>query len=334
MVDPVRLGLLGAGRMGSFHARALAGCEFVRVVDVFDTRRVAGESAARLLDANVHDTIEGLMRSTDAEAWLIATPTPTHSDLVSNALSNGLHVLCEKPLSLRAEDHEHLGVMATEKGLVLQVGFWRRFAAPWARARESVIEGAIGEPLMLRLAQWDANPPPPAFCDPKVSGGMAIDCGVHEYDLAEWLTGRRVERVTTRNLRLVEARLGDAGDVDNLVALLDLQGGAVATVDLTRNARYGDDVRTEILGSDGALLIESLPRGKASLATSKGISVVAGSEVDDVQLDGVVEQTRAFSLAVRGGEPELPGARESGRAVAIGRAVQEAALVDHPVSIG
>lgn len=333
MTDPVRLALLGAGRMGSFHARALAGCDFARVVDVFDTRREVAESAAAPLKANAHDKIEDLMQSTDAEAWLIVTPTPTHPGLVSSALSNGMHVLCEKPLSLHTEEHERLGAMAGEKGLVLQVGFWRRFSAPWARAKELIIEGAIGEPLMLRLAQWDADPPPPAFCDPLVSGGLAIDCGVHEYELAEWLTGRRVERATARNLPLVEVELAQVGDVDNLVALLDLQGGVAATVDLTRNSRYGDDVRTEILGSDGAILIESFPGGRARLATSGGISVVAGSEVDDVQMDGVVEQARAFAVAVRGGKLDLPGARESARAVAIGRAVQEAASTNRPVLI-
>ena len=142
--------------------------------------------------------------------------------------------------------------LARDQGRVLQVGFWRRFAPPWRTAKERIDAGEIGTPVYVRLAQWDGDPPPASFCDPAVSGGLAIDCGVHEYDLAEWLTGRRITRVSAWALPLVEPSVGEAGDLDNLLAVLELEGGAVATVDLTRNARYGDDVRTEILGSQGA----------------------------------------------------------------------------------
>ena len=80
------------------------------------------------------------------------------------------------------------------------------------------------------------------------AGVLAIDCGVHEYDLAEWFTGQRVVRVRAHAAPIVDRSLAEVGDVDNLVAVLELDGGAIATVDLSRNCRYGDDVRTELLG--------------------------------------------------------------------------------------
>jgi predicted dehydrogenase len=217
---------------------------------------------------------------------------------------------------------------------VLQVGFWRRFSPPWRAARECVVAGAIGTPLLVRLAQWDADPPPAAFCDPAVSGGLAVDCGVHEFDLAEWLTGRRVVRVSAWSLPLVDQQLAAVGDVDNLVAVLELDGGGVAMVDLTRNARYGDDIRTELLGSDGAVLIDALPVGRARIGTAAGMTDLAGSAADDVMGAGVAEQARSFAAAARGIAVETPGAAASVRATAIGRAVTEAAATGERIVIG
>ncbi len=177
--------------------------------------------------------------------------------------------------------------MAHARGLVLQVGFWRRFSPPWTAAKAVVDGGAIGTPLLVRLAQWDAAPPPASFCDPAVSGGLAIDCGVHEYDLAEWLTGRRVVSVTAWSLPIVDGGVAAVGDVDNLVAVLELDGGAVATVDLSRNARYGDDVRTEVLGSAGAVFVDLLPTGRARLGDGDGMRELAGSAADDAMAAGV-----------------------------------------------
>jgi scyllo-inositol 2-dehydrogenase (NAD+) len=186
--------------------------------------------------------------------------------------------------------------------------------------------------LLVRLSQWDADPPPAAFCDPTSSGGLAIDCGVHEFDLAEWLTGLEVTQVTARNLPLVDESLATVGDVDNLVAVLDLEGGAAATVDLSRNCRYGDDVRTEILGSEGAIFVDLLPTSRTRLATSAGIETIAASQVDDAFTAGVVAQAEVFAQVVRGEALDYPAAVASSRAVAIGLAVRQAA-VDGPQAL-
>ncbi|MGQ0849101.1 MAG: Gfo/Idh/MocA family oxidoreductase [Actinomycetota bacterium] len=326
MAAPVRLAVVGAGRMGAFHARTLSRMDGISVVAVVDQRidqanRVATEAAAAALDS-----VEHLQDLYHPDGWLIATPTPTHPAIVAKALENGAHVLCEKPLALDVQAGAALGAKAAALGRILQVGFWRRFSPPWRHAKAVVERGTIGRPVLVRLSQWDADPPPPEFCDPAVSGGLAIDCGVHEYDLAEWLTGCRVERVLARNLAIVDEALGAVGDVDNLAALIDLTGGAAAAVDLSRNGRYGDDVRTEILGSEGAIFIDSLPTGRARLATRDGIEVVAGSEVEDVTVAGIAGQALAFASAVGGGPTEIPGAEASNRAVSIGLAVQRSAI--------
>lgn len=324
MSDPVRLALVGLGRMGTVHAKALAALGEVTVVAVADTSSGALAAAALLFPA-----ARLLAEPADAldvdgvEACLLATPTPLHPAQVRAAIAAGLHVLCEKPLSLDPEQSLEIHEAATRAGRILQVGFWRRYAPPWRSAKEALDSGRIGSPLYLRFSQWDADPPPASFCDPAVSGGLAIDCGVHEYDLAEWLSGRRVVRVRAYAAPVVDRSLVAVGDVDNLVAVLELDGGAITTVDLSRNCRYGDDVRSEILGSNGALLIDLLPSGRARLGTSEGMIDLEGVGVDDVIATGVANQAAAFVAAIRGTGPAGPGALASARATLIGHAVRE-----------
>lgn len=318
--------------MGAVHARTIATSESVDIVAVADVDNSAAEAVAAEIGAAAYASPEELADSGEAEAWLIATPTTSHPEVVRLALDAGLHVLCEKPLALDPADSDALGAAAESRDRKLQVGFWRRFAPPWAVARELVARGAVGRPLLVRLSQWDADPPPAAFCDPTSSGGLAIDCGVHEFDLAEWLTGLEVTQVTARNLPLVDESLATVGDVDNLVAVLDLEGGAAATVDLSRNCRYGDDVRTEILGSEGAIFVDLLPTSRTRLATSAGIETIAASQVDDAFTAGVVAQAEVFAQVVRGEALDYPAAVASSRAVAIGLAVRQAA-VDGPQAL-
>lgn len=324
MAEPLRLVVLGAGRMGRVHARHLARCDDIRLVGVADTVESAAGDLAAELDVEAIEP-SSLPGRSDVAAWVIATPTTTHPEVVGTALESGVHVLCEKPLALDPATGLELGARSRSRGLVLQVGFWRRFSPPWAAAKRLLDAGAIGRPLMLRLSQWDADPPPPAFCRPEVSGGLAIDCGVHEFDLAEWLTGLAVERVMARDLPLVDPEIGAVGDVDNLVAILDLEGGVVATVDLSRNCRYGDDVRTEILGEEGAILVDLLPQGRTRLATAAGVETVPGSVVEDAMAAGVIEQARTFARLADGEQLAHPGAVDSSRAVELGLAVRHAA---------
>ncbi len=323
-VVPLPLAVVGTGRMGTVHARLLADHPSVELVAIVEPAVERGQALASELGVRHFAEATDLFEEELAAGVLIAAPTPTHPALVRQALEAGLPVLCEKPLALDPEDGEELAALAADGGLV-QVGFWRRFSPPWVAAREAIDSGAIGRPLMVRLSQWDAAPPPAEFCDPAVSGGLAIDCGVHEFDLAEWLTGERVERVIAWNLPIVDASVEVAGDVDNLVAVLDLSGGAVATVDLSRNSGYADDVRTEVLGEEGAVFIDLLPTGRARLGTSSGVADIPGSDAGDAMEAGLSAQVAAFARAVAGDDLDIPGPDDSNRAVAIGRAVQRAA---------
>ena len=332
-----RLGvaLIGLGRMGRVHAAALAKSETVEVVAVADPSEQAIEFARYLFPnaATFADYKEALTYD-QVEACLIASPTPLHPQMVRDALANGLHVLCEKPLALDTEVANELANLATNTNLVLQIGHWRRFSPPWATAKRLLESGAIGEPIMIRLSQWDANSPPASFCDVSVSGGLAIDCGVHEYDLAEWFFGSPVRAVRAWNLTLVEKSLAAVGDVDNLCAVLEFDNSRAAFVDLSRNCRYGDDVRTEILGSDGAIYVDLLPTGRTRLATKDGVLEVEGSQALDATAAGVENQIDSFVAEVSSrGSTDLPDGHSSARATQIGHAINLAAKTSDRIEV-
>lgn len=332
MSDQLRVAVVGVGRMGRIHARLVSDADDLDLVAVADADPVVAAHVAEQLGSEPTDPA-GLVDRDDVDAWVVATPTITHHRVVSAALEAGVHVLCEKPLTLDPAADLALGAAAREVGRILQIGYWRRFSPPWRSAKELVDAGAIGRPLYLRLSQWDADPPSPEFCRPEASGGLAIDCGVHEFDLAEWLTGGTVQAATGFGLPLVDPGIGGVGDVDNLLAVLDLSTGARATVDLSRNCRYGDDVRTEILGDDGAIFVEMFPTGRTRLATAAGVETVAGSEVDDAMAAGLIAQADAFRRRIAGEQIEHPGADASRRTIEIGRAVQASISSGHPVPV-
>ena len=331
----LKVALIGLGRMGRVHAAALVESATVEVVAVADPSPQSREFANTIFpSAAMFDNYEQALVNDRVEACVIASPTPLHPQMVRDALAHGLHVLCEKPLALDTKIADELATKATRANLVLQIGHWRRFSPPWATAKRLLDSGIIGTPIMIRLSQWDANSPPASFCDVTVSGGLAIDCGVHEYDLAEWFFGSPVRAVRAWNLTLVEKSLATVGDVDNLCAVLEFDDSRTAFVDLSRNCRYGDDVRTEILGSDGAIYVDLLPTGRTRLATKDGVVEVEGSQVADATAAGIQNQLDTFAreVSVRG-STDFAGGEASARSTQIGHAVNLAARTAERIEV-
>ena len=307
---PLRVAVVGLGRMGRFHLDVLDDVGAIDVVALAEPADGAlAAAAASRPSAATYREVAAALTHPDLEACIVASPTATHTAVVEAALGCGLHVMCEKPLALDPADADRLGRMAEAEGLVLQVGFWRRFSPPWSAAKAAIDAGQIGRPLFLRLAQWDADAPPASFCDPAVSGGLAIDCGVHEYDLAEWLTGRRVTGCGRGRCRSSTRQSAPPATSTTSLAVLRLDDGAMATVDLSRNARFGDDVRTEALGSAGAVFVDLLPTGRARLGDATGVHELPDSAAGDAMAAGVAGQAAAFAARVRGGDVERPRGR-------------------------
>ncbi len=301
---PLHIGLIGLGRMGQVHARILARqverARLVAIADV-DHERVR-LTAERLGVPDWYDNPADLLARSDIHAVYIVTPSHTHAELVEAAVRAGKDIFCEKPLALTLADTDRAIAAAAQAGVRLQVGFMRRTQLDYLRLKMAIRAGELGRPVLFRSTQRDADAPPASFCDPAVSGGIFVDMGIHEFDLARWLFDDEIKVVQAVGSALVFPALADVGDLDNACVNLQLRGGAVGTVDLSRNARYGEDIRTEVIGSAGGSFVGALPAGSPS---SHDLEAIANSQyrpearafVDAILDDGELPATGADSRA-------------------------------------
>jgi len=289
--------------MGRAHLAAAAGVCEVEVVALCDPLFDGEHGSA--IDCEVLP-FDDLISSPLIDAVLIAASTPAHEELVSSAISHGKHVLCEKPLTLNPESDRALELHAATRNRVLQIGFWRRFAEPYLRLRDILAQGHIGAVKAIRTAQWDAKVPSPAFCDPRASGGIEVDCGVHEFDLARWLLHAEVEAVTacspapSKELRAV-------ADVETVFGLAQLSGDRIMTLDLTRTAGHHDSIRTELVGEHGTIVVDFAETGTIIVRSNDQLTMT-DLAAKNIVADGLQAQLRAFSRAVRDGEPHRDAA--------------------------
>ena len=249
-----RLALIGSGRMGSTHARALEsgldGVELAALVEPSD------EAAARTRIPRRYRDVGELLAAGGVDGAIVAAPTRLHATLVTQLLDAGLPVLCEKPCGLRSDETRALARRAAEAELPLHVGYWRRFVPALRELQAELTAGAFGEVEYVSCVQWDESPPPPAFRDPASSGGILVDMGVHEFDQLRWLTGQEPEAVGG-----LASQAEVAGDPDGVAVALRLAGGPLATVSLLRRHPPGDICRVEVVGSQKVVRLDFLAPG-------------------------------------------------------------------------
>ncbi len=214
-------GLIGGGRMGRTHLRALQDSRQVassRVTEPFEAAAVrCGSRAYRCIRA-----ADEMFAATALDGVLIAVPTPQHTEATRHTLAAGLPVLCEKPFGLQPDTARELGRLAAGKGLALQIGYWRRFVPALVSLRRELAESRYGTPHLLMCSQWDEAPPHSAI--PADSGGIYIDMGVHEIDQTLWLLGQDFVDLRAQIFPTTEDQ-GAHNDVDSAQALALLSGG-------------------------------------------------------------------------------------------------------------
>lgn len=242
----MRIGLIGTGRIGAFHAEVLSRHSAVSSLVVADAdaaraAEVAGRTGARA--APVDDLFAS---GTGVDALVIASATAAHAGLIGRAARAGLPTFCEKPIALDLPGT--LGALAEVESArsVLQLGFMRRFDAGYLRARAAVRAGQLGRLHTVRAVTSDPAPPPAAYLP--LSGGLYRDCLVHDFDILRWVTGREVTEVYATGSDAGPPMFREAGDVDTAAALLTLDDGTLATATATRCNGAGYDVRMELAG--------------------------------------------------------------------------------------
>jgi inositol 2-dehydrogenase len=255
-VKRLAVGLLGLGRLGRVYARDLATrIPETRLVAVADTDARLAEEVAREYDLPRHAADpQALLDDPAVEAVVIASPTHAHAALTRAAAERRQAVFCEKPPSLSLAETFAMKEAVARAGILFQMGFMRRFDAGYAAARRRLDEGAIGRPVLFKSTSRDPQRTSLEYANPASSGGMLLDMGIHDFDLARWFMGE-VARVHTVAGTLAYPELLTVGDIDNAVVSLTFADGRLGAVDLSRNGIYGYDIATELLGTEGTLRV-------------------------------------------------------------------------------
>jgi predicted dehydrogenase len=205
------------------------------------------------------------------DAIIIVSPTHTHCDLVIGALERGKPVFCEKPPALSLAETQTMQDAVTRAQGFLQMGFMRRFDAGYAAAKKHIEEGTIGTPIVFKSSSRDPSRPSLEYANPKSSGGMIVDMGIHDFDLARWFMGE-VASVTAVGGTLAYPELAEVGDIDNAIITLTFASGCIGEVDLSRSGIYGYDISAEILGTMGTLRIGYLRETPVLVMTKNHIA--------------------------------------------------------------
>ncbi|MEA2607093.1 MAG: scyllo-inositol 2-dehydrogenase [Chloroflexota bacterium] len=338
MSERVRIGVVGAGRMGSIHARLIARhvheAHLAGIADlnVHAARHLAGE----LGDPPVFPSLEDMLAAGNIDAVLIAVSSNGHLDAIRTAAAAGRDILCEKPIALTMADTLAAIHDADAAKVRLQVGFMRRWDMDYARAKARLGSGALGRPILFKSLQFDAEPPPVSFADPAVSGGIMVDMGIHEFDLARWLMDDEVVEVQAYGSSVAHPSMATVGDVDSAVVNLHFAGGTTGTVELARNTTYGEDVRTEVLATAGSVWIGHLPVSHGSWSGG-GAGASVAADLADVAVPrfeaAFAAQTRGFAQAILDGRPVEVPATAGAAALAIALAADRSMREGRPVAV-
>ncbi|MGW1030407.1 Gfo/Idh/MocA family protein [Streptomyces sp. NPDC002577] len=255
----MRIGIMGLGRIGAFHAETLSQLESVDSLVVTDPVAAAAASAAERFGATAVDSPEAVLGA-GVDGVVIAAATDAHPELILATVKAGIPVFCEKPVARTVEESLDVLRAVEGSGVEVHIGYNRRFDPGYVAARQAVLSGELGLLHTVRSTTLDPAPPPAAYV--AVSGGIFRDCSVHDFDIVRWVTGREVVEVYAAGSNRGADYIAEAGDVDTASAVLTLDDGTLALVSNTRHNPRGYDARLEIHGmkdSIAAGLEDKLP---------------------------------------------------------------------------
>jgi predicted dehydrogenase len=267
----LNVGVIGLGRLGSQYARyistRLSGARLYAVADM--QPKVLGSIAAETGAGRAYADYRELLADKAVDAVVVMTPTKNHGEVVIAAARAKKAIFCEKPLTLDVEEGAAMEAAVAKNRVFFQLGFMRRFDKAYAAARKKIQAGAIGTPIVFRSTSKDAFPPPTEFLRPASSGGLFIDMGIHDFDLARWYMGE-VESVFSIGGALAYPEVGKVGDCDNGFTLIKFVNGNLGEVTLSRTGIYGYGVYSEIVGTEGTLQV-GYDRETAILTLTRGV---------------------------------------------------------------
>ena len=268
----LNVGLIGCGRLGRVYARDLSSrLAETRLAGIVDANADVARRAADEFGARPFATAADILADRSIDAVVIVSPTHTHKDLVIAAATAGKPAFCEKPLALSLQECREMQDAVDRSGSFFQMGFMRRFDPGYVAAKRQTDEGRIGRPVLFKSTSRDPFPPSLEYVNPASSGGLLVDMGIHDFDLARWFMGD-VASVTAAGGVLAFSEFASVGDIDNAVATLTFADGRLGVIDLSRNGVYGYDISTELLGTAGTIRIGYLRETPVLMLTKNNVA--------------------------------------------------------------
>ena len=327
----LKIGLLGAGRIGQVHAAAISAHPDSVLAAVSDVYVPAAEALATPYDAAVKSSDE-IIADSAIDAVLVATSTDTHSDLIEAATRAGKAVLCEKPVDLSLARARVCLANAEQTGQPVMVGFNRRFDPNFALIKEGLAAGEIGKAELLSITSFDPAPPPVSYI--KVSGGLFRDMMIHDFDMANFIMGEAPVSISATGSCVVDPEIGAAGDIDTAIVTLTYADGKLAVIKNSRRAGYGYDQRLEVLGADGLLQANNMLESSVVKSTTDGVvSAKPTYFFLERYMPAYRAEWAAFVEAVKADNP-MPVTLEDGvQALAMAEAAKQSLDTGKPVAL-
>ncbi len=272
-MNDIGMGAIGVGRLGYVHALNIARTPGAKLIAVCDMQEELAQSTAQELGCQYYTDVRKMLEDKDIDAVCVSTPTAYHVDPVTAVADAKKPMFCEKPLADNLNDTLYLAQVMKDAGILCQMGFQRRFDPPAAEAAQMIKEGVIGKPAYITSFSRDPFPPPPWACDPNKGGGLFIDMLIHDFDLARFLMQDEIVSIYGDETNLVVDSEGIERFADNVTVSYRFKNGALGTAHASMHASYGYDVRGEVYGEHGNLIIGGLNRTELTLCSpDKGIT--------------------------------------------------------------
>jgi myo-inositol 2-dehydrogenase / D-chiro-inositol 1-dehydrogenase len=331
--DPGQIGvaMLGAGRMGQTHIRTLAGIPNVRVIVVADPNLEAAERGRAIVRAErAIASPEEAILDPRVDAVVIVTPTNTHANLIETAVRAGKAVWSEKPIALNLTETQRVVGLVQASGIPVQLGFMRRFDPGYVMAKERIESGALGRLETFRALSRDTFPPPLEFL--KTSGGLFLDMAVHDLDLARFLVGE-VDEVQAWGSVLIDERFAQADDIDTAVTMLKFRNGVLGVVETSRRSAWGYDIRTEVAGATGKVVVEAPQKTPMIHSREFGFAADHYENFPDRFEVAFRRELEAFFAALGDGRAPTPGPTDALETLRLAVAVTRSWREGRPVKV-
>jgi len=279
MKKPIRICMIGAGRVGKNHSRAItrhiAGGKIVALVDPMT--QVREETALEFGIENHFDTLEIALEKADFDAVIITTPTPTHLPLTALAAENKKHVFLEKPMALNLQECDGIIKVVEKNSVLLQLGFMRRFDPEFVAAAQRIEAGEIGQPMMIKSNTHGPGLPPPWARDLRTSNGMLAEVNSHDWDTTRWFMGSNYERVYTEvaNFKGAANNVDAPNFYDNVLVNIKFESGGLGLISGICPCGYGYDARVEIVGEKGIMQIGELKGQSIVVCTNRDQGLIS-----------------------------------------------------------